>query len=56
MDFGDARSPQARALRHVSAPSSGPAVDPALRITLNPHPDRLLRGRPILTAPAEDGT
>ena len=30
-------------------------VDPALRVTLNFHPDRVLRGKPILDALAEDG-
>lgn len=43
------------ALRHVGAASSGPAVDPGLRLTLNFHPDRLVRGLPILRALAEDG-
>lgn len=56
MNFGGIRSPRARALRHVAALSSGPALDPALRVTLNLHPDRLVRGRPILEALAEDGT
>ena len=55
MNYGDAHSPQARALRHVSVLSSGPAVDPELRVTLNLHPDRLLRGRLILAALADDG-
>ncbi|MFJ7206554.1 DUF3626 domain-containing protein [Streptomyces sp. NPDC098789] len=44
-----------RALRHVSDLASGPATDPTLRVTLNFHPDRLLRGEPILDAMAEDG-
>ncbi|MER7372803.1 DUF3626 domain-containing protein [Streptomyces lanatus] len=44
------------ALRHVAASSSGPAADPDARITLNFHPDRLVRGVPILRALAEDGT
>jgi hypothetical protein len=44
-----------RALRHVAALASGPPIDPALRVTLNFHPDRFLRGRPILDALAEDG-
>ena len=30
-------------------------MDPTLRVTLNFHPDRLLRGEPILDAMAEDG-
>ncbi|TLS40861.1 DUF3626 domain-containing protein [Streptomyces montanus] len=56
MDFGNTPSPRERALRHVATMSSGPAVDPALRVTLNLHPDRLVRGLPILEALAEDGT
>ncbi|MFG2569488.1 DUF3626 domain-containing protein [Streptomyces sp. NPDC048567] len=44
-----------RALAHVAALSSGPAADPALRVTLNFHPDRLLDGRPLLEAMAETG-
>ncbi|MGW3326909.1 DUF3626 domain-containing protein [Streptomyces virginiae] len=46
---------QERALRHVAELASGPPVDPTLRVTLNFHPDRLLHGRPILDALAEDG-
>ncbi|MEU5052261.1 DUF3626 domain-containing protein [Streptomyces sp. NPDC021096] len=44
-----------RALRHVASLSSGAPVDPALRVTLNFHPDRHVRGTPILRALAEDG-
>ncbi|MFJ9722247.1 DUF3626 domain-containing protein [Streptomyces sp. NPDC101209] len=44
-----------RALRHVAARSSGPAVGPGPRITLNFHPDRLTGGLPILRALAQDG-
>ncbi|MGW0821346.1 DUF3626 domain-containing protein [Streptomyces sp. NPDC002845] len=47
---------QEAALRHVAALSSGPPVDPALRLTLNFHPDRHARGVPILEALARDGT
>ncbi|MCX4969301.1 DUF3626 domain-containing protein [Streptomyces sp. NBC_00654] len=50
------RTRQERALRHVGQLSSGPPLDPALRVTLNFHPDRSIRGRPILGALAEDGT
>lgn len=56
MDFGGVGARQARALRHVAARSSGPAVAAHLRITLNFHPDRTARGRPILDALAQDGT
>ena len=48
-------SPADLALRHVAGLSSGPPLDPALRVTLNFHPDRLIGGRPILAAMAEDG-
>ncbi|MBT2408665.1 MULTISPECIES: DUF3626 domain-containing protein [unclassified Streptomyces] len=46
---------QQRALGHVAALSSGPPVEPTLRVTLNFHPDRLTHGRPILEALAEGG-
>lgn len=55
MTLPAARTPRARALRHVASLSSGAPVDPALRVTLNFHPDRDVRGTPILRAPAEDG-
>ncbi|MFD7442230.1 DUF3626 domain-containing protein [Streptomyces sp. NPDC059909] len=55
MSSGASQTPQVRALRHVAALASGPPVDPALRVTLNFHPDRLLRGTPILDALAMDG-
>lgn len=41
-----------KALRHVAALSSGAPLDPALRVTLNFHPDRAL----ILGALAESGS
>ncbi|MEV6786688.1 DUF3626 domain-containing protein [Streptomyces sp. NPDC051098] len=44
-----------QALRHVAERSSGGPVDPALRVTLNFHPDRLVRGKLILDALVEDG-
>jgi hypothetical protein len=44
-----------RALAHVRALSVGPPLDPTLRVTLNFHPDRLVRGEPILAAMARDG-
>ncbi|MFE0103439.1 DUF3626 domain-containing protein [Streptomyces sp. NPDC059009] len=46
---------QERALRHVAELASGSPMDPGLRVTLNFHPDRLLHGKPILDALAEDG-
>lgn len=51
------RSPYAdRALRHVASLSAGGPLDPALRVTLNFHPDRTAGGRTVLRALAEDGT
>ena len=56
MDFPEVASVRARAaLRHVAGGSSGPAVDPEVRITLNFHPDRPAGGVPILVALARDG-
>lgn len=56
MNYERVRSPRARAaLRHVAALSEGPAVDTAVRITLNFHPDRLIGGLPILEALLRDG-
>ncbi|GGL94117.1 hypothetical protein GCM10010129_42590 [Streptomyces fumigatiscleroticus] len=43
------------ALRHVAGLSTGEAVDPELRVTLNFHPDRTAHGVPILRALARDG-
>lgn len=57
VNFDEVGSLRARsALRHVAASSSGPALDADVRVTLNFHPDRLVRGTPILRALAEDGT
>ncbi|MDX3671958.1 DUF3626 domain-containing protein [Streptomyces europaeiscabiei] len=56
MNAGPAPSPQEQAIRHVASLSSGAPVDTALRVTLNFHPDRTVRGQPILLALAEDGT
>ncbi|MFF3946428.1 DUF3626 domain-containing protein [Streptomyces sp. NPDC001902] len=50
-----APTPRERALRHVAGLSSGPPVDPALRVTLNFHPDRAARGKPVLQALSEGG-
>lgn len=49
-------TPQERALRHVTELSSGDPVDPALRVTVNFHPDRQVRGRTVLDALAREGT
>jgi hypothetical protein len=44
-----------RALAHVRGLSVGPALDPTLRVTLNFHPDRLVRGVPLLQVMTRDG-
>ncbi|MEU4729259.1 DUF3626 domain-containing protein [Streptomyces sp. NPDC023588] len=48
-------NPHVEALRHVTARSYGPPLDPSLAVTLNFHPDRDFGGLPLLTALAEDG-
>ncbi|WP_431677095.1 DUF3626 domain-containing protein [Kitasatospora sp. KL5] len=55
MSTGIEDTPQRRALRHVTARSTGGPIDPRLRLTLNFHPDRTARGRPVLHGLAEDG-
>ncbi|MFI7013920.1 DUF3626 domain-containing protein [Streptomyces sp. NPDC050164] len=56
MDFPEDASARARAaLRHVADGSSGPAVDPKVRITLNFHPDRPAGDVPVLVALSRDG-
>ncbi|MEU4623406.1 DUF3626 domain-containing protein [Actinoplanes sp. NPDC023801] len=45
-----------RALQHVTGLSAGPPVDPALRVTLNFHPDRVNAGRHVLRELADGGT
>jgi hypothetical protein len=49
------RTPRELALSHVASLSSGPPVDPTLRVTLNFHPDRLVGDRLVLDALAGDG-
>ena len=46
---------QERAIAHVAARSEGGPIDPALRVTLNFHPDRRVGEVPILQAMALDG-
>ncbi len=54
---GETWSAAKRALAHVAARSTGEPVDPALRVTLNFHPDRLLQdGSLVLEAMVRDGT
>lgn len=55
MNFEAPATPQERAVRHVTELSSGDPMDPALRVTLNFHPDRRVRGKPILDALAHEG-
>src|SRR6478736_6765924 len=44
-----------RALAHVRGLSTGRPLDPTLRVTLNFHPDRLVRGEPVLAVMARGG-
>ncbi|MEO5747845.1 MAG: DUF3626 domain-containing protein [Humibacillus sp.] len=55
VDPAEQPSPVQRALAHVSLLSTGGALDPGLRVTLSFHPDRLVRGEPILGVLARDG-
>ncbi len=56
MDFRQGLPRRARrALNHVAAGLCGPPLDPALRITLNFHPDRVSGGLPVIEALARDG-
>jgi len=48
-------TPLERALRHAAAMSAGQVLDPQMPVTLNFHPDRLARGRPILDQLATGG-
>jgi hypothetical protein len=52
----DLLSPTAsQALTHVAARSSGPPIDPSLRISVHFHPDRLHRGEHLLEVLADEG-
>jgi hypothetical protein len=51
-----AGSSQAKALAHVYERSCGVAIDPALNVSLNFHPDRLSKRKPILQLLASEGT
>ncbi len=46
--------PQASALAYVAARSTGPAIDPTLRVTLHFHPDRHVGSAPLLAALARE--
>src|SRR3954468_25075198 len=50
-----ASDPVGRALAYVRDRSAGGPLDPGLRVTLHFHPDRLVRGEPILTRMRRDG-
>ncbi len=50
----ESASPQERALAHLRTLAHGDPIDPALRVTLHFHPDRLVSGMPILAAMARD--
>ncbi len=47
--------PQEAAIAHVATPATGEPADPAWRVTLHFHPDRLLAGVPVLDLMARDG-
>jgi Protein of unknown function (DUF3626) len=55
MDSGPALAARERALRHVAGLSGGEPLGAGERVTLNFHPDRLVRDRPILAQMAADG-
>jgi len=44
-----------RAIAHVAGLADGGPGDPAWRVTLHFHPDRLVGGAPILRRMADDG-
>lgn len=47
--------PHERAIAHVAVLADGGPADPAWRVTLHFHPDRLVAGEPILDLMARDG-
>lgn len=51
----DGQDPVESAIEHVRARATGGSVPADLRVTLNFHPDRILRGVPILLSLARDG-
>ena len=46
--------PHDRAIAHIATLAAGDPADPAWRVTLHFHPDRLVAGKPILRLMAED--
>ncbi|MGY8527335.1 DUF3626 domain-containing protein [Paracidovorax citrulli] len=48
-------APEAAAIAHVAAQCRGTEMDRGMPVTLNFHPDRAIRGVPILAALARDG-
>jgi Protein of unknown function (DUF3626) len=55
VDNIDMTRPYERAIAHVAKLADGGPADPAWRVTLHFHPDRLVRGAPILRRMADDG-
>lgn len=58
MTVGDTAAvsgPHDRAIAHVTTLATGSPADPAWRVTLHFHPDRLVGGVPILEPMARDG-
>jgi hypothetical protein len=55
MDNGDMTQSHERAIAHVAGRADGGPGDPAWRVTLHFHPDRLVGGAPILRRMADDG-
>jgi hypothetical protein len=47
--------PQEQAIGHVATLAAGGPADPAWRVTVHFHPDRLVAGTPILRLMAQDG-
>jgi hypothetical protein len=54
MTVPDAGTPQQRAIDHVASLSTGGVIDQGLRVTLNFHPDRMIKRKPILRLLAQD--
>src|SRR6201991_2694169 len=52
---GTARKLWEKAVAHVTARSAREPLDPALRVTVHFHPDRLFEGESILATMARDG-
>lgn len=55
VDNGDMTQLDERAIAHVAGLADGGPGDPSWRVTLHFHPDRLVRGMPILRRMTNDG-